>query len=224
MLKLYYQPISHNSRRVWITLLEKNLPFELVQMQLNGDQFQPDFLALNPFHQVPVLIDDDFRIIESLAILDYLEAKYPTPSLLPKDPKELAIVRMVQLITLNELSPALNPFVRQMVGFEENDPQKLEQGKEKLVLVLNFFDNLLDDHPFFGRSDSITFADIVAGLSISWLPQLNVGISLDNYPKLKAWCNRLIERNSWQKTQPSPEIIEAFKSQVKEILKSRQSR
>ena len=85
MLKLYHTPISANSRRVWIALLEKEIPFELVPLKLDGDQFQPEFLAINPFHHIPVLVDDDFRLIESLAILDYLEAKYPSPAMLPTD-------------------------------------------------------------------------------------------------------------------------------------------
>ena len=75
MLTLYHAPISPNSRRVWITLLEKELEFELVEVKLDEEQFKPDFLAMNPFHHIPVLVDDGFNIVESLAILDYLEAK-----------------------------------------------------------------------------------------------------------------------------------------------------
>ncbi len=62
MLKLYHQPLSFNSRRVWIALLEKKLQFELVELKLDGDQFSPDFIALNPFHHIPVLVDDGFRV------------------------------------------------------------------------------------------------------------------------------------------------------------------
>ena len=94
MLTLYHAPISPNSRRVWITLIEKGLEFELVEIKLSGEQFQPDFLAINPFHHVPALVDDDFSIVESLAILDYLEAKYPTPNMLPKEVKNLTIVQI----------------------------------------------------------------------------------------------------------------------------------
>lgn len=83
MLKLDRAPISPNSCRVWITLLEKGLEFELVEIKLDGEQFKPEFLAINPFNQIPALIDDGFNIVESFAILDYLETKYPTPSLLP---------------------------------------------------------------------------------------------------------------------------------------------
>ncbi len=48
MLKLYHSPLSPNSRRVWIALLEKDIPFELVPLNMDGDQCQPEFLALNP--------------------------------------------------------------------------------------------------------------------------------------------------------------------------------
>ena len=72
MLKLYHVPISANSRRVWITLLEKRITFEQVLLKLDGEQLQPEFLEMNPFHHIPVLEDDGFVIIESLAILDYL--------------------------------------------------------------------------------------------------------------------------------------------------------
>jgi glutathione S-transferase len=48
------------------------------------------------------LVDDGFNVIESLAILDYLEVKYPTPVMLLKDTKDLAIVRMVEMVSVNE--------------------------------------------------------------------------------------------------------------------------
>ena len=99
MLKLYYHPLSPLARRVWISLLEKKLEFEPIVVNLDrGEQLKPEFLELNPFHHVPILVDEDFRIIESLAIMDYLEAKYPEISLLPSDPKTLAKVKMAQMV------------------------------------------------------------------------------------------------------------------------------
>ena len=212
MLKLYHQPISVNSRRPWIALLEKGIDFELIEMKLDGDQFQPEFIALNPFHHIPVLVDDGFRVIESLAILDYIEAKYPTPALLPKEDKALAIVRMVEMVTINELLPAMNPLFRQMIGLDEA-PQKVEEAKQKSATVLTFFEQLLGDRSYFG-SEQLTLADIVAGSSIPFLPQM--GVTLNS--KLQAWCDRLMQRPSWQTTQPTPEAIEAFKSRVKNLM------
>ena len=62
---------------------------------------EPEFVAINPFRRIPVLVDGDSTVVESLAILDYLETKYPAPAMLPKDPKDLAVVGMVESVTVN---------------------------------------------------------------------------------------------------------------------------
>lgn len=211
MLKLYSHPLSFNSRRVWIALLEKNLQFELVELKLDGDQFLPEFLALNPFHHIPVLVDDGFRIIESLAILDYLEAKYPTPTMLPTEAQKLAIARMVEMVTINELAPATNPLLMQMFGVE-SDESKLEESRKKLTTSLNFLENLLSDKSYYG-GEQISLADIVAGSVITSLTYFNV--SLDNYPLLNAWCERLEQRPAWVQTALNPSHVAAFVSQRK---------
>lgn len=210
-MKLYHAPISPNSRRVWVTLLEKELEFELVEVKLDGEQLKPDFLAINPFHQIPVLVDDGFNVVESLAILDYLEAKYPIPAMLPADAKDLTIVRMVELATTNELLPAAILLTPAILGLPGADPEKIEQAKQKISTVLKFFESLLDDRPFFG-SQTITLAEAVAGTVVNWLPA--GGVSFNEYPKLSVWCDRLTVRPSWQKTQVTAEMMEAMKSRM----------
>ncbi len=215
MLKLYHIPPSANSRRVWIALLEKEIPFEPILLKLDGDQYQPEFLEINPFHHIPVLVDDGFRIVESLAILDYLEAKYPAPSLMPTDAKAIATVRMVQQVTLNELwSPTIR-LTSEAMGFVKNDPQKLEKAHQQVLTVLNFFENLLRNSPYFA-SNRLTLADITAGTMVPQLP--SIGVPLNNYPKLTDWIERLMARPSWQKSQPSPEEIEALMPQAKALM------
>jgi glutathione S-transferase len=215
MLKLYHIPLSSNSRRVWIALLEKELKFEEVVLNLDGDQYQQEFLNLNPFHHVPVFIDDGFKIVESLAILDYLEAKYPTPSVMPTDAQAIAKIRMVQLITINELQPPIIRLTSQALGVLENEAQILEKAHQQVLNVLNFFEDLLGESPYFG-GDCLTLGDIAAGTVIPQLPSLGVG--LDGYPKLKAWVERLMMRESWQKTQPTPDMIQASLPQIKALI------
>jgi glutathione S-transferase len=217
MLKLYHIRLSANSRRVWIALLEKELPFEEVLLKLDGDQYQPEFLLLNPFHHVPVLVDDGFKVVESVAILDYLEAKYPTPSLMPSEAKAIAIVRMVQMVTLNELWFPMIRLTSEAMGFVKNNPQKLEKAHQQVLTVLNFFESLLSDSLYFG-SDYLTLADITAGTMVPQLP--SIGVPLDDYPKVSAWIKRLMGRASWQKTQPSPEEIEALIPQAKTLMRA----
>jgi glutathione S-transferase len=215
VLKLYHQPLSQNSRRVWILLLEKGLEFELVEMKIDGDQMQPEFLALNPFHHIPVLVDDGFKVIESLAILDYLEAKYPTGTL-PTDAKDLATVRMVQMLTVNELAPAMYPLINRMMEFAlVDDSQKLAQANQKIATVLKFFEDLLGDKQYFG-GEKLSLGDIVAGCAVSLLPILD--FSLIDYPKIGKWCDILTQRPAWQHTQPTLEAIEAFKERMKALM------
>ena len=211
MLKLYYHPMSAPSRCVRITLLEKELEFELVEINLDGEQFKPEFLAINPFHHVPVLVDDGFNIIESLAILDYLEAKYPTPAMLPKDPKDIAIARMVQMVAVNEFSPALMTLSPQLLGLRGGDTEKIELALQKVFAAIKFFEDLLGDRPFFG-GENLTLAEVGLGTLLPWLPR--GGVSLSDYPKMSAWCDRLLVRPTWQATEPTPAALEWMKSHL----------
>ena len=213
MLTFYYNPLSPNARRVWLTLLEKNIPFEPIVLQLTGDQFEPDYLAINPFHHIPVIVDNGLRLIESLAILDYLEAQYPTPSLLPNALEDLATVRMVQFLTANELLPNVMP----LIYAEEGSP-RFREAHQQLEVTLAFMEELLGTRSFFG-SQTLTLGDIVAGTVIPILPWLD--LPLDSYPKLQEWCDRIVERDAWRQTQFHPEDWHEFKRRVQIMAKRR---
>ncbi len=217
MLKFYYNPVSGNVRRVWVALLEKQIPFELILVNLNGDQFDNDFTVVNSLQRVPVIVDNGFRVIESLAILDYLEAKYPTRSLMPSNPEDVATVRMVEMVAVNELQLAMLLLTRPLVGLDV-DNQKLDAAKKRVVSVMRLYENLLGEHSYFA-GEKLTLADIVAG---TLLPSLYLfGFSLDPYPRLKVWLERLSMRESWQQTTPQAEVVEAALPNIRKILEQR---
>lgn len=218
MLKFYYSRLSVNARRVWVTLLEKNLEFEPVILKLNGDQFQPDFLKINPFHHIPVLIDQDFKIFESLAILDYLEAQYPSPSFMPTSPQDIAKLRMIELVTVNELPPASIILMKEMLDVAVEE-QKIEQAKQTMATALKYFEDNLEQNNLFFLGQKLTYADIVAGTAVAAIP--NLGIGLEAYPQVTKWVENLKQRPSWQQTNPSPEEIERSKAIMKAILQRR---
>ncbi len=96
MIKLYDFKSSPNCQRVKIVLAEKNLPYEIVPVDLRAqEQKTPDYLKLNPHGKVPVLTDDDTVLYESCIINEYLEEKYPNPPLLPKEPGKKAKARIL---------------------------------------------------------------------------------------------------------------------------------
>lgn len=216
MIKLYHNPLSPNSRRVWIALLEKGIPFELVEMRLDGDQFAPDFLAISPFHHVPAIADGDYGLAESQAILDYLEAQYPEPALLPRDPKALGRVQMIRMATVNELAPAMRPLVMGWMGVGSPDEGALAQAKTQTLGVLKVFEAVLGEGPFFG-GEQLSLADITAGVSIPWMAKL--GVDVAQVPRLQAWGDRLESRPSWQQTQATPDLWEAMKSRMQARMK-----
>lgn len=217
MLKFYYAPLSINARRVWIALLEKQIPFEPILLNLDGDQFSAEFTAINPLQRVPVLVDDGLRIVESLAILDYLEAKYPEPALLPKDAETLAIARMVEMIAVTDLQPATLPLTKQLVGLTV-EPETLERSKHRITAILQLFEDLISDRPYIVGT-TFTFADIVAGTLV---PSVSMfGISLTQYPKLSAWLEQLALRESFQQTAPSSDQIQIALPNIKKILEIR---
>lgn len=195
MLTFYYHPLSPIARRVWVALLEKGLDFEPRLVPLNGAQFQPEFLALNPFHHVPVLVDGDLRVLESLAILDYLEAQYPTPALTPTAPAAVAHMRMVQMVVVNELTPKL-PAMLDLDGPLTPDHPLWEP----LDCALQFLTTQLQDDDYFG-GDTPSLADITAGTTLRLLHRL--GLPLAPYPAIAAWHDRLMARSAWQQTEPS---------------------
>jgi glutathione S-transferase len=185
----------------------------LIELALDGDQWQPKFLNINPFGRVPVLVDDDFTIFESSSILDYLELQYPTPCLLPTDIKKLTVVRMVEMLTLHELIPAMLTLIR------VTNKNAIEQANQQITAMLSFLEQQLNASLYIA-GDQISRAEIVAGSLIIWLPYLN--ITLSSHPKVKLWCDQLMQRSAWQATQPSPKIIQDWLKRIHKLPKIRE--
>lgn len=216
MLTFYYHPLSINSRRVWITLLEKNLAFNGVILSLTGDQFKENFTQINPFQKVPVLIDQDLRLMESLAILDYLEMRYPLPRLLPENMQDCAQVKMVEMLAINELQMSSFPLIKQKMKLEIDENQ-LAISHQKIHRVLAFFESLIKGEQFFFQF-GFSRADITAGTIVGMLPFLN--FSLEGYPQIKNWLTVLNKRETWQKTTlTNPDAYQSL-MQVQNFVRS----
>lgn len=119
MLKLYNYFRSSTSYRVRIVLHLKGLPFEYVPVHLlrhGGEQHQASFHQHNPQELVPTLQDGDVLISQSLAIMEYLEERYPTPALLPEAAQLRAHIRQLMLMMACEIHPLCNLRVLQYLA------------------------------------------------------------------------------------------------------------
>src|SRR5688572_7642704 len=94
-MKLYDRHTSPNCQRTRVVLYEKTIPYETVPVDLVAkEQKKPEFLKMNPYGKVPVLVDGDTILYESCIINEYLEERYPEPPLLPRDPGQRAKIRI----------------------------------------------------------------------------------------------------------------------------------
>jgi maleylacetoacetate isomerase len=101
------------SFRVRVALRLKGLPFEEIPIDiLTGEQFEPDYSAVNAERVVPTFIHNGHSIFQSLAIIEYLDDIQPKPRLIPEDTKERAYARSLALMTIADAHPLLVPRVR----------------------------------------------------------------------------------------------------------------
>ena len=108
-MKLYTFFRSSASYRVRIAMNLKGVPFESIPVSLpKNEQSRPDYLAVNPHGRVPTLDADGAIVIQSPAILEYLEELHPEPALLPKDPVLRARIRAVCAVIGCDIHPLNN--------------------------------------------------------------------------------------------------------------------
>jgi maleylacetoacetate isomerase len=187
-VKLYTYYRSQASFRVRIALNLKRLAHDDTFLHLEkGDQFAAEYKALNPQMVVPTLIDGDVKLFQSLAILEYLDEKYPEPPLLPKDAASRAWVRGFALINIADSHPLIVPRIRHYLLDEWQVGQEKMLGwiRHWLEAGLAAMETLLVEHSESGRfchGERPSLADI--GLVTQVTPARTFDVDLKSYPRV----------------------------------------
>jgi glutathione S-transferase len=197
-IKLYDFASSPNCQRVIVVLEEKRLPYEKVPVDLKKmEQKKPDFLKLNPYGKVPVVIDGATVLYESLIINEYLEDKYPETALLPKDPGKRAKARILLDYGMNHLDGPYQKIRKEMMKDEkERDQQLIASARQELKHLLGRLDRELGDQPYLAGEFSLVDAALIprfvrlAGMGVLPDPSL---------PNIGKWIERMKQRPSVQK-------------------------
>ena len=196
MLKLYDYPDCPFCQKVRVVLAEKDLEYEKIFVDLRkGDQKLPDFLRLNPYGKVPVLVDEEEVIYDSTIINEYLEEEYPLPRLMPEDSQGRARVRMLEDYCDNSFIPPTTMLLTQIRKTDaERDGQRVEQAREELRRGLYFLRDRLGSQEYLvGRE--FTLADASFAPRIMVLGRLGIELEPALAP-VQAWIERIRMRPS----------------------------
>ncbi len=192
MIKLYDFSRSPRARKVRIALAAKGLEYKKVPIDITkGEQKTSEYLAINPYGKVPALQDNGATVYESTIIMEYLDATYPTPPLLPDDVGQRARARVLMHYADHPYESAVATLTAELLlkplRGGAADHAVLSQAKAALNRCFDHLTNELGNNDFLIGS-TLTLADIPY---VSWallFPKLHVDIP---YPKLEAWINRL---------------------------------
>jgi glutathione S-transferase len=200
MAKLYHFPLSPFCRKVRLSLAEKR-----IEVELHDERYweqDPDFLRRNPAGKVPVLRIDGMMMSESSAICEYLEEKYPDPSLMPRDAEGRYEVRRLvswfddkfhNEVTSKLLYERVNKKVMSR-GFP--DSGNVKSGAKAIKYHLDYMAWLLDQRRWLA-GDVMTLADFAAAAHLSSLDYIS-DVDWNRHEVVKDWYAKIKSRPAFR--------------------------
>jgi len=194
---------STNASKVKVVLEEKGLEYRVERLR-PGDLWRKpaEMLAKHPLGKVPWIEDGDLVVYDSTVINEYLQERYPRPSLLPEDAAARARVRMLEnfgdeAVLVGDAPAVWMPW---WVPEEQRDPERMEAGRQGLrERALPYLERMLE-----GREDCLcggfTLAD-APYMALAMVLQVD-GMSLEAFPRVAAYLERLRRRASYHAIDP----------------------
>ena len=201
-MKLYFHPVSTTCRPIMLFAAESGIALDMELVDLfTGAHFKPDYMAINPSCQVPVLDDGDFRLTESSAILKYIAEKAGSPAY-PADPKKRARVneRMDWFNTGFYRDYSYGCVYPQIFSTMKRPDDRVQEGtlaygKEKALNWLKVLDQAILGGNAYVCGDTITIADYLGAVMVQ--SGEAIGCDFSAYPNVTRWMGRMKAMKSW---------------------------
>ena len=189
-LKLYDHIESQNGYKVRLALSNLKIDYEWISVDLKGKEQKQDwFLKLNPNGKIPTLVDDNFSIWESNAILLYIGRKFAPNNLIPQDIKKLAVMLEWIMFEATTLSRHISSarFLTKFMPPEKLNKDELNKYRKDAKRALKVIDEHLSKNSFLANDYSM--ADISCYGQIYTAPEGE--INLGEFPNVQAWMKRV---------------------------------
>ena len=204
-MKIYGIQISNNCRRAYSVIAHLGLDVEQIEPSLlGGDLKKPEYVALNPNAKVPTLVDGDFKLWESRAIMHYLASKKPGNELAPADPKIQADILRWQFWEAAHLSRGTVPYAfenlfKPLFMKQQADPAAIAAAEKEFHTFAPVLNSHLEGRNFI-VGNTVTIADFSVGACFSYAEPS--GLPWERYTHIRSWWARLGEIPAWRDTAP----------------------
>ena len=195
---LFGSALSPYARKCIVMAAEKGVDLEVRSPgRPNPD---PQFLAASPFRKMPALMDGDFMLADSSAIVHYIEAKHPDPALIPAEPRARG-----QVVWFDEFADTIlfdcgrilffNRIVAPIFFGREGDLVAAEKAeREQLPVVLDYLETVVPDGDGYLVGDRLTLADIAVVSPFANFRHLEYAIDQDRHGRVAAYVDRILAR------------------------------
>ncbi|HCB39689.1 MAG: stringent starvation protein A [Pseudomonadales bacterium] len=181
---------DHYSHRVRIVLAEKGVAVDV--LDVDPAEKPEDLATLNPYNELPTLVDRELTLYEPNIMMEYLDERFPHPPLLPVYPVERARSRLLMHRIHRDWCDAVDAL---MAGTEKD--AVLNKHRKDFTENLVAIDPIFSEKPFF-MSDDFTLVDCVVAPILWRLPAMGIELQKSKSGNLLAYADRLFARESFQ--------------------------
>jgi len=198
---IYINPVTVNSIKIELLLEALDIQPNIVTLELHkGDQRSEHFLSINPDGKVPVLVNGDFVLTESNAVLHYLSTRYG--AFMPAGLEAQAQLMKWLFSQSNGWNSAVQPFAHRRVVLPSwglvTTSSITDEAIESFHKQVNKFDQALEKKTFL-VGDSHSIADLSFGASLIFAEESEM--PLEQYTNIRRWLNNMSSTTWWQKTR-----------------------